>query len=150
MLAVVVATCSCAGPRSTFDFDLTGDLTERVSSSGSGATGEIDNAGHLALDDGAWGLAIGLPSISPGTYPLGTGGGRLAITSKATGDVFTTTPSGSCSVTVNPHASSNGSTVSGAFECTGLTSFDGARRVDVTAGSFQTLIDDAANNPSPP
>jgi hypothetical protein len=146
--AMVVA-CGCSGPRSQFDFDLGGDVNERVSSSPAGATGAIDNAGHLALDDALWGLGMSLPGTGPATYELGPGPGSLAITSKASGDVFSTTPTGSCTVTIDPHAPTNGSSVSATFSCKGLTSYDGSKHVDVSSGALRTLIDDVANNPSP-
>ncbi len=137
---------ACAPSSSSFDFDVKGDMNETVEGTG-GATGEIDNAGNLALDDAQWSLNLKLPG-SITTATVGSGIGGFALVVKATGDTFTTASGGTCDVNVSPHQSSNGSTVKMTFYCTGLVSVDGSKTIDIANGALHTLIDDASNDPN--
>ncbi len=144
-IIALVLLCGCGSSRSGFDFELG---SEKVSSNGS-VIGSVDNAGTLALHDGAWALDMSLPSLASGTWmTLGGGGSDLTIIGKTSGEIYTTAAGGTCQVLLDPHQSTNGSVVSGTFVCNGLTSSDGTRQVDVPSGAFQTQIDDAANNPT--
>lgn len=138
---------ACAPSSSTFNFDMKGDVNETVESTG-GATGEIDNAGNLALEDTQWSMNVKLPGIAPDAYTLGSGIGGFAFVVKATGDTFTTASGGTCTVNVSPHASSNGSPVKMTFYCNGLASADGTKTIDIANGALRTLIDDASNDPN--
>jgi hypothetical protein len=141
--AAAAALLACGGTPSTFDFTLSGDLSERVASD-RGVTGEIDNTGRLALDDGTWLLSMTLNGLQAG---VDQPAGELEVVDRATGDLFSTTIGGTCNVKLDPHGSNNGDLVHGVFHCTGLTSSDG-RQVDIGFGEFWTSINDAANDPN--
>jgi hypothetical protein len=139
---------SCLGSSSDFAFHLTGDVEKTVQSDNS-ANGEVDDAGHFAIDDETWGLRISLGGLASGDHKVtgGNASSELLIMSKDTGDTFGTANGGSCDAWIDPHASTNGSTVSGWFTCNGLLSTAG-KHVDVVGGRFTTVIDDAANDPT--
>jgi hypothetical protein len=139
--------CSYASPTSSFAFELRGDVNERVTGI-EAATGEIDDQGDLALDDGAWRVAMNLMGLDARSQSIARGTGLLSISNSATGEVFTTDSGGSCTVTLEPHQSTNGSAVTGSFYCSGLASPASGHHVDVLGGTFRTQIDDAQNNPS--
>ena len=147
LAAALLAAAACGPPRSSFELVLTheGGRTERVGS-GADVRGAVDNAGFLALDDQSWGLAMSLGGLASGEHMVSSKAGSLALVRKGSGDVWTTDLGGSCTVWLNPHASSNGSVVGGWFYCKALTSNSG-EKVDVGSGVFKTLINDAANNP---
>ncbi|HSQ65128.1 MAG TPA: hypothetical protein VLM85_18025 [Polyangiaceae bacterium] len=145
-IIALVLLGGCAASRSSFDFELG---TEKVASSGA-VSGSVDNAGTLALHDDAWALDMSLPGLGfRGWVPLGGGGTDLTIISKTSGEIYTTAAGGTCQVQLDPHQSTNGSVVSGTFMCSGLSSSDGTKQVDVPSGAFQTQIEDSANNPTP-
>lgn len=144
-LLVLLALSCCGGSRSNFQFQ----LGSQVVGSDASVTGSIDNAGVLALHDDAWALDITLPGLGSGAWDtLDQGTNGLSIIEQSTGRIFTTRAGGTCQAMLEPHQSSNGSTVRGSFTCSGLTSMDGSEQVDVPNGSFETQIDDAANNPT--
>lgn len=132
----------CETPASSFDFTLTG-ATGRVQDSA--ATGEVDNAGHLTLDDEAWHFSMSLGGLTVGNHDAA----QVSILDKSTNALLSTAVSGSCTVTLDPHEPTNGSKVSGVLTCTALRSSPDANKVDVT-GQFLTYINDAGNNPNPP
>lgn len=140
-LACLCAACGSAG--SSFEFQ----LGAQTITSASDVSGSIDNAGALALHDDAWALNMVLSSAVPNQWTT-LGAGDLSIFGKTTGDIFTTAAGGTCDVLLDPHASTNGSIVTGAFHCTGLRSSDGSQQVDVPNGAFTTRLDDVANNPT--
>ena len=145
----VIALVSLMGcsARSVFDFSLTGDVNERVGSSGN-VSGAIDNAGHLALYDAEWDLTMSLGGIGVGSQTVSAKAGELRIVKKGAGsDVFTTANGGTCTINIHPHESNNGSHVTGTFSCKDIVS-DAGKRVSVTGGEFRTLIKDRANNPN--
>jgi hypothetical protein len=147
---LAVGLCACGGPRSEFSFTLhhaSGD-DERVASSGD-TTGAIDDAAELAIDDDSWRLSMNLLGLDTSSQTITKGSGVVAILRKATGEMLTTDSGGSCTVTLEPHQSSNGSIVNGAFYCSDLGSPVASATVDVVGGIFQTKIDDAANDPGP-
>jgi hypothetical protein len=151
-LAALPLLCGCTGgPHSSFAFTLRGgpDGVERVESSGD-ATGEINDSAELAIDDESWRLTMNLLGLDTGDQSIARGSGSVAILRKATGEVLSTDSGGSCTVSLEPHQSSNGSTVSGSFYCNGMGSPTGGAAVDVVGGTFQTAIDDPANNPGLP
>lgn len=135
---------ACAAPQSSFAFNLSGDATGSVNIE---ATGEIDDAGDLALDNDAWQLDMSLGGLSTGNH----NDAEVTILRKTDGAIFTTTVGGTCTVILDPHDSSNGSPVNGVFYCTGLMSSTGMT-VGVTGGEFLTEINDSENDPgaSPP
>jgi hypothetical protein len=140
---VLVAATGCADTPSTFDFTTTGDVSEHVASSLE-VTGEIDNAGQLALDDGVWILSMtmnGLASTQDETVL------ELTLIDKPAGVRFSTSIGGTCGAQLAPHGSTNGDVVHGVFHCTGLGSSDG-KHVDIGFGEFATAINDAANDPN--
>jgi hypothetical protein len=145
---LAVGLCGCAGPRSNFAFTLIrgSEAEQRVASSGD-TTGAINNAAELAIDDDSWRLSMNLLGLDTSSQTITQGSGLVAILRKATGDVLTTDSGGSCTVALEPHQSTNGSTVTGSFYCTGLASVTGGASADVQGGEFQTQIDDSANNP---
>ncbi len=137
------ALVACAGTPSTFDFAASGDLNEHVVS-GAYVSGEIDNAGQLALDDGVWLITMSLSNlIASHDQPVL----ELTLIDKVIGERFSTTVGGTCAVTLDPHGSTNGDVVHGVFHCAGLASSDG-KVVDVGFGEFSTAINDAANDPN--
>ena len=140
------AVSGCADDRSSFTFVLSGDIDEKVTSSG-GVTGVVDNAGYLVIDDGSWQLEMSLGGLGSGEQTLASSGGELSILHEGTADYFTTAIGGSCSVFVAPHESTNGSAVSGTFYCTNLKSNTG-KQLDVGGGEFTTFISDTGNDPS--
>lgn len=144
-MCIVLGVAACAAPSSTFQFNLAGDVVEHVVSSGE-VTGTVDNAGNLALDDEVWSLLMELPGIATSSKEESVI--SLTIVSKETAETFTTSVAGTCSVTITPHASTNGSVVDGMFFCSGVASTDASKHVDVNGGEFHTLIDDSSNNPN--
>jgi hypothetical protein len=151
-LAAFPLLCSCAGgAHSGFAFTLHGASQgdERVASSGD-ATGEINDAAELAIDDDSWRLSMNLLSLDASSQTITGASGSVTILRKSTGYVLSTDSGGSCAVSLEPHQSSNGSTVTGSFYCNGLGSPSGSVHVDVLGGTFQAEIDDAANNPHLP
>ena len=116
--------------------------------SGSNVTGQMNNAAELAIDDDSWRLSMNLLGPDVGSQSITKDSGLVEILRKATGEILTTDSGGSCTVTLEPHQSSNGSIVTGSFYCSGLGSPDGGAPVDVVGGGFQTQIDDAANDPN--
>jgi hypothetical protein len=144
-IGMLVGLAACGVVPSSFDFDVRGDVNLRVAS---GVTrGQVDNAGFLSLDDRAWGLTMSLGGLAPGRHVVAKGAGELALMRKGTGDWFTTAEGGSCAVWIDPHKSSNGSAVTGKFDCTNLQASNGLR-IDVAGGQFFTRINDAANDPT--
>jgi hypothetical protein len=142
--AAATCACACGSPRSTFDFTMTGDVG-RVSDRD--ATGLVDDTGVLAIDDAAWHLGMTLGGLYEGSHA------NVAITiiDKSNARIFSTDQGGSCTVFVDPHDTTNGSSISGHFSCTALADGTG-NVVDVNGVEFLTYISDAANNPttSPP
>jgi hypothetical protein len=132
--------CACGVPRSTFDFVMSG-ATGRVSDTD--AVGLVDNTGGLEIHDAEWQLTMRLGSLAETTNPSVP----LTIIDKASGRIFSTDNGGTCSVSVYPHDTTNGSVFSGDFKCTGLSDGNGDV-VDVTGLEFLTYISDSANNPS--
>jgi hypothetical protein len=135
---------ACGSPQSTFDFTASGSIG-RVTDEA--ATGDVDDAGFLVIDDAAWNIQMGLGGLGVGAHT----GTSVSLLDKQTGDLYTTSVAGTCNVTLDPHDSTNGSSVSGVFFCKGLEASSGAK-VDIDSGEFLTYISDAANNPdeSPP
>lgn len=136
---IALLTAACAGPRSSFEMTLTGDISEQVGSSAE-ATGSVDNAGHLTIDDGSWTLSMTLPGLTPAT--------ALATPTTLQRLQPAVMLSGTCQVVLSDHQSTNGSPIDATFSCDGLASSDGTAHVSVAGGSLHTHIDDSANNPS--
>ena len=134
--------CACDTPRSTFDFTMTGE-TGRVTDLT--ASGVVDNTGVLTIDDDAWHLGMTLGGLAEGKHATVA----LTIIDKTNARIFSTDQGGSCTVTVDPHDTTNGSAFSGHFACTGLADGNGDV-VDVNGVEFLTYIADAANNPPQP
>jgi len=144
LMVLGAAVFGCAGgARSTFDFTTSGDLVERVASAPT-VKGEINDAGHLALDDGTWLLTMSLDGLGvTQDQPVI----ELTLVDRDIGERFSTSVGGSCGYQLEPHQSSNGDVVQGTFHCAGLASDDG-KSIDIAFGEFSTAIDDAANDPN--
>lgn len=141
-LVLAAALGACAAPESRFSFRL--GPTPVVS--GARVKGAVNDRGYVALDDGAWELAIDMGSLAEGSHAISAAAGELSLLRKDTGDVFTTRAGGSCTVRLDPHESTNGDVVHAIFYCTALASTSGAR-ADVTGGELTTVLDDPANDP---
>ncbi len=142
-LIAAAALVACGGTPSTFDFTTSGDLNEHVVSDAY-VTGEINNAGQLALDDGVWLVTMSLSSLEAGHDQAVL---ELTLIDKVIGERFSTTVGGTCAVTLDPHGTTNGDIVRGVFHCSGLASSDG-KTIDIGFGEFSTAINDAANDPN--
>lgn len=140
--SLIGALCACGTPQSSFAFNLSDKPSDSVS--GIDASGEVDNAGFVALDDGVWQLDVSLGGLSVGTHT----NVDVTLLREADGVVFATTLGGTCTVVLDPHDSTNGSAISGVFYCTGLVSSTGLNNVNVSGGQFLTYISDSANNPN--
>ncbi len=140
--ATTVALAGCA-VHSTFQFTLSDGS---VATSSPNASGSVDNAGFLTLNDSTWGLTMDLQGLAPGNHTITAGAGDLQIARPTTGDTFMASLGGSCNVWLDSHGATNGSPVTGHFTCAGLVSTKG-NTVDVTSGTFEAPIDDPANNP---
>jgi hypothetical protein len=147
VMGMIGAMCGCAAPRSSFDFGLKGDVEDSIHS-GARVSGAANNAGFLALNDPdtGWSIAMSLGGLAPGDHVVGNKSGYAVFTHKSgMRGVFTTALGGTCTVTVDPHYTSNGDTVHANFFCTGLAAADG-RHINVPQGEFRTFINDEANN----
>ncbi len=145
IVGIVMGSSAC-GARSSFDFGLQDSSGVLQVTSDATATGSVNNAGLVTLGDTEWGLVMDLQGLSAGSHPISMGSGELQIIHKNTVDTYKASLGGTCSVWVDPHGATNGSVVSGTFNCAGLTSTTGTT-VTVTNGDFQVPIDDPANNP---
>lgn len=147
MLAMIVALhLGACGARQSFAFVLQdGGTTIHVASSAE-ATGTATNSGFLTIDDPAWGLTMNLLGLSPGNHDISMMSGELQLRHQDAGETFKSSLGGTCSVWLDPHATRNGSVITGHFDCAGLVSVTG-KKVDVTNGSFQVQLNDPANNP---
>lgn len=138
-IAAIALLVACNAPRSSFEMTLGGDVSEQVGTSAS-ATGSVDNAGNLTIDDTAWNLSMALPGLAPAE------GVATPTTLERVQPALTLT--GSCKVWLASHASTNGSRIDATFTCDALASPDGTTHVSVAGGALHTHIDDAANDPS--
>jgi hypothetical protein len=141
ILALVAASmCACGSPRSTYDFVMTGDVGRQ---SDRDATGLVDDTGVLTIDDRLWQIGMTLGGLGEGQH-LNV---PVTLIDKVGGRIFSTGSGGTCTVFVDAHDTTNGSSFGGHFTCTALG--DGAGGVvDVNGLDFLTYISDAANNPS--
>ena len=138
-LTLLLLAVACNGPRSSFDMTLSGGLSEQVSTTSS-ASGSVDDAGNLTIDDAVWTLSMTLPGLAPGQ--------NLQAPTTLQRAQPPLSLIGTCIVDLAGHEATNGSPVNATFSCASLTSADGATRVALVGGSLLTHIDDSSNDPS--
>lgn len=137
LASLALALCGgCAGPTSFIDFTRS-DTMARYSNGS--ASGSVDNAGNVALDDEAVHFGAALGGLGAGPHPVIT----VSLLDKRSSELLA---GNTCNATLDPHDGSNGSTVSAVWTCTALHASGGGPAVNLV-GRFITHISDRANNP---
>jgi hypothetical protein len=102
------------------------------------ASGSVDSAGHLVIDDATWRITIALGGLGVGKHDSV----MVSMLDKGTNEVFTNVGA-SCSAQLDAHNSTGGSVISGFLTCTALQSTAG-EQVSIVGGTFLTYL---ADNP---